>query len=188
MRKEHAEAQTQSARTKVDSPLRERTMIEKTLVLIKPDGVQRGLVGKILTRFEDAGLKIIGMKMVWIDKEFAKRHYTEDITVRRGEKVRNLLLDFIVEGPVVAICIEGINAIENVRKMVGSTEPKAAQPGTIRGDFSHVSFAYADTKSQAIKNLIHASADAKDAESEVKLWFTARELHTYKSVHDIHVL
>jgi len=93
-----------------------------------------------------------------------------------------------VEGPVVALCIEGINAIENVRKMVGSTEPKAALPGTIRGDFSHVSFAYADTKSQAIKNLIHASADAKDAAVEVKLWFTARELHTYKSVHDIHVL
>ena len=163
-------------------------MIEKTLVLIKPDGVQRGLIGRILARFEDVGLKIIGMKMVWIDKEFAKQHYTEDITIRRGEKVRNLLLDFIVEGPVVALCIEGINAIENVRKMVGSTEPKAALPGTIRGDFSHVSFAYADTKSQAIKNLIHASADAKDAAVEVKLWFTARELHTYKSVHDIHVL
>ncbi|MFH1072380.1 MAG: nucleoside-diphosphate kinase [Nanoarchaeota archaeon] len=162
-------------------------MIERTLVLIKPDGVQRTLVGRIITRFEEAGLKIIGMKMSWVDREFAKQHYTEDITKRRGEHVRNYLLDFLMEGPVVAICLEGVHAIENVRKMVGSTEPKAAAPGTIRGDFSHVSYAYCDSKKMVVKNIIHASADKADAEREVKIWFTDKELHTYKTVHDIHI-
>lgn len=163
-------------------------MIERTLVLIKPDGVQRALVGRIISRFEDAGLKIVGMKMVWVDKDFAKKHYTEDITVRRGEKVRNQLLDFLQIGPVVAFCLEGVNAIENVRKMVGSTEPKSALPGTIRGDFAHVSYHYADTNKKVVKNLIHASSDAADAKREVELWFTEKELHTYKSVHDAHIL
>lgn len=163
-------------------------MLENTLILIKPDGVQRCLIGKIIKRFEDAGLKIIGMRMHWVDKEFAKKHYTQDIAVRRGEKVRELLLDFITEGPVIAICIEGVNAIENVRKITGTTEPKAATPGTIRGDFAHVSFSYADNKEIAVKNIIHASANKEDAESEVKLWFKPEELHSYKTVHDTFIL
>lgn len=163
-------------------------MIQRTLVLIKPDGVQRGLMGRILSRFEDAGFKVIGMKMVYADREFAKKHYTEDITVRRGEKVRNQLLDFLEIGPVLALCLEGVNAIENVRKMVGATEPKSALPGTIRGDFAHVSYQYADAKDKVVKNLIHASSDEKDAEHEVKLWFNDKELHKYKTVHEIHIL
>ncbi|MCK5025959.1 MAG: nucleoside-diphosphate kinase [Nanoarchaeota archaeon] len=163
-------------------------MIEKTLVLIKPDGVQRCLVGKIIQRFEDSGLKIIGMKMQWIDKEFAKQHYTQDVAERRGEKVREVLLDFITEGPVVAMCIEGIKAIENVRKITGTTEPKAAAPGTIRGDFAHVSFSYADNKEIAVKNIIHASADQGDAETEIKLWFKPEEMHSFKTVHDTFIL
>ncbi len=158
--------------------------IERTLVLIKPEGVQRAIVGKIISRFEDAGLKIIGMKQVWIDKEFAKKHYTEDIAERRGEKVREMLLDYIIEGPVVAIVLEGINAIENVRKIVGGTEPKSAPPGTIRGDFAHVSFAYADKNSLPVKNLIHASGNEKDARHEVSLWFDEKELHSYKTIQD----
>ncbi len=162
-------------------------MMQRTLVLIKPDGVQRSLMGRIISRFEDAGLKIIGMKMVWSDKEQASKHYTEDIAKRRGEKVRNLLLDFIQEGPILAMAIEGVNAIENVRKIVGGTEPKSAPPGTIRGDFAHVSFAYADDKEVAVKNLIHASSDEKDASHELKLWFSEGELHTYKTVHDMHL-
>lgn len=162
-------------------------MIERTLVLVKPDGVQRALVGKIISRFEDAGLKMIGMKMQWIDSEFAGKHYTEDIAIRRGEAVRESLLKYIVEGPVVAMVLEGVNAIENVRKIVGGTEPKTAPPGTIRGDFCHVSFSYADDKSLPVKNLIHASGDAKDAEHEVPLWFTEEELHSYKTVHDMHL-
>ncbi len=158
--------------------------MEKTLVLIKPEGVQRHLVGKITTRFEDAGLKIIGMKQVWVDKEFAKKHYTEDIAERRGEKVREMLLDYITEGPVIAMVLEGVNAIENVRKIVGGTEPKSSPPGTIRGDFAHVSFAYADENNIPVKNLIHASGNEEDAKNEVPLWFTNKELHSYKTVQD----
>ncbi len=159
--------------------------MERTLVLIKPEGVQRHLVGKILNRFEDAGIKIIGMKQVWVDKEFAKKHYTEDIAERRGEKVREMLLDYITEGPVVAICFEGINVIENVRKIVGGTEPKSAPPGTIRGDFAHVSFAYADANDLPVKNLIHASGNEEDAKHEVPLWFTEKELHSYRTIQDM---
>jgi nucleoside-diphosphate kinase len=154
-------------------------MIEKTLVLVKPDGVKRGLIGEIIQRFEKAGLKIIGLKLEWLDKEFAEKHYTEDITKRRGEKVRNMLLDYIVEGPVVAMVLEGIHAIEIVRKIVGDTQPKAAIPGTIRGDFCHVSYDYADKENIAVKNLIHASGDAKDAKHEINLWFKEKELHDY---------
>ena len=163
-------------------------MIEKSLVLIKPDGVQRGLVGKIIQRFEDVGLKIVGMKMEWADEGLAKKHYTEDIAERRGEKVRNLLLGFIREGPIIAIAVEGVNAIENIRKMVGETEPKTALPGTIRGDFSHMSFDYADSNDRAIPNLIHASSDKNDAENELKLWFSDEELHDYNTVHEKHIL
>lgn len=158
--------------------------MERTLVLIKPEGVQRELVGKIISRFEDAGLKIIGMKMHWADKEFAKKHYTEDIEKRRGKKVRELLIDYITEGPVIAMVLEGVNAIENVRKIVGGTEPKSSPPGTIRGDFAHVSYAYADAKSIAVKNLIHASGNEEDAKIEVPLWFKKEELHSYKTIQD----
>jgi len=163
-------------------------MIEKTLVLVKPDGVQRGLIGRIISRFEDAGLKIVGLKMVWINKEFAHKHYTEDLARRRGEHVRKYMTDFITSGPVVAMVLEGVHAIENVRKICGTTEPKAAPPGTIRGDYSHVSFEHCDKKKQVVKNIIHASADKKDAEYEVELWFKPEELHGYKTVHDIHTL
>ena len=162
-------------------------MIERTLVLIKPDGVQRSLVGEITGRFERAGLKIVGMKMVWAGEEFARKHYTEDIEIRRGKHVRQYLADFIKSGPIVAMVLEGINAIENVRKMVGSTEPKAAAPGTIRGDYAHTSYAYCDNSKQVVKNLIHASSDAKDAAYEVPLWFKPEEMHSYKSVHDVHL-
>ena len=163
-------------------------MIERTLVLIKPDGVQRCLIGEVIRRFEKAGLKIVGMKMQWADEELAKKHYTDDITRRRGEKVRSLLLTYIAEGPVVAIVIEGINAIENVRKIVGPTEPKSSQPGTIRGDYCHVSYDHADSEGKAVKNIIHSSSDEKDAKNEIELWFTEKELNTYKTVHDIHIL
>ena len=161
-------------------------MIQRTLVLVKPDGVQRGLIGRILNRFEDVGMKIVGLKMKWADKELAKKHYTEEISQKYGDEVRNRLVDFISEGPVVAMVLEGVNAVENVRKMVGATEPKAATPGTIRGDFTHVSYEYAVDKVIVIKNVIHASADEKDAENEVKLWFTSEELYVYATVHEVH--
>lgn len=159
-------------------------MIERTFVMLKPDAVQRQLSGQILTRFENAGFKIVGLKMKWVDAEHSKKHYAE-----HAEKPFFKGLDeFIRAGPVVAFVLEGVNAIENVRKIVGSTEPKGAAPGTIRGDYAHVSYGYADEKGIGVKNLIHASADKKDADREIALWFTDAELHSYKSVHDAHIL
>lgn len=158
--------------------------VERTLVLFKPDAVQRSVVGEILSRFERVGLKIVGMKMVWADKDFSKKHYAEHV----AKPFYKGLEDVITAGPVVALVLEGIEAIALVRKMVGSTEPKSSAPGTIRGDYAHVSYGYADAKGIGIKNLIHASANADDAKKEVALWFTAAELHGYATVHDKHVL
>lgn len=153
-------------------------------MLIKPDGVQRALVGEILTRFERVGLKIIGMKMQWIDKEFSKKHYAAHL--KKG--FYKGLEDFITSGPLVAIVLEGLHAVELVRKMVGATEPKSAAPGTIRGDYAHHSYAYTDKKGISIKNLIHASGTSEEAKQEISLWFSAKELHSYKTVHEEHTL
>ncbi len=157
-------------------------MIEKTLVLVKPDGVQRALVGEILQRFEKVGLKIVAMKMVHVDKEFAKQHYAEHVEKPFYPGLEKM----ITMGPLVAMVLEGVEAISLVRKMTGATEPKSAAPGTIRGDFSHVSYGYADDKGIGIKNIVHASADENDAEKEVGLWFSEDEIHDYANVHDIH--
>lgn len=162
-------------------------MIERTLVLLKPDAVQRGFMGRVISRFEDAGLKVVGAKMMWIDEAFGKKHYF-DVAQRRGEAVLKRLLKMMTQGPVLALCLEGVHAVEIVRKMVGNTEPKSALPGTIRGDFAHVSYAYADSKDIGIKNLIHASGNVEEAKTEVALWFKKDELHSYKSVHDLHIL
>ena len=159
-------------------------MIEQTLVLIKPDGVQRSLVGEIITRFERVGLKIVGMKLVWIDNKFAQKHYD----AHKDKKFFKSLVGFLSEGPVVAVVLEGLHAIEVTRKLVGSTEPKTAAPGTIRGDLAHHSYDYTDKKGIPIKNLIHASGDKNDAKKEIPLWFTQKEIHAYTSTHDVHVL
>ncbi len=159
-------------------------MVEKTLVLVKPDGVQRGIVGEVVSRFEKVGLKIVAMKMVQVDKDFAKQHYAEHV-----EKPFYPGLESIITmGPVVAMALEGVDAIELVRKMVGATEPKSAAPGTIRGDLSHVSYSYADNKGIGIKNVVHASADKGDAEKELGLWFDDEEIYDYRNVHDAHTL
>ena len=163
-------------------------MIEKTLVIIKPDGVERALTGRVLTRFEDVGLKIIALKMTRISKTLAMRHYTEDLARRRGKHIRKLMVDYITSGTVIAVVLEGVNAIEIVRKMTGDTEPRAAQPGTIRGDFTHVSFQHADSRKIPVKNVIHASSDRGDARREVPLWFDKSEICRYNSVHDMHVV
>ena|SRR3990167_4158667 len=160
--------------------------IEKTLVLLKPDTVERGLTGRILMRFEDAGLKIAALKMVKSDKDLAGEHYDEDVAKRRGEAVRKFNIDFLTSGPVLAMVIEGVNAIENVRKMCGTTEPKSAPSGTIRGDFSHVSYGHCDNKKIAVRNIIHASADKEYAEKEIDIWFAPEEIMDYKSVHERH--
>ncbi|MDP7140925.1 MAG: nucleoside-diphosphate kinase [Candidatus Woesearchaeota archaeon] len=160
-------------------------MIERTLVIIKPDGVQRSLAGRIISRFEDAGLKIVGMKMNWIDDAFAKEHYS-DIGERYGKRILENLVNYIKEGPVIAMILEGVDAVENVRKITGSTYPNEALPGTIRGDFSHISKNYANKKERKVGNLIHASATSKEAKEEIKLWFSIDELHNYKTVHEQH--
>jgi nucleoside-diphosphate kinase len=157
--------------------------LERTLVLLKPDAIDRGLIGEIINRFEKVGLKIAGLKMVHPDEDLAKRHYTEDLAERRGQHVRDMAVGMIMEAPIVAFVLEGIEAVELVRKMVGTTEPKSAAPGTIRGDYSHVSFKHADAKKLPIYNLIHASGDKADAEKEIPVWFTPEELYDHKPAY-----
>jgi len=158
-------------------------MIEQTLVLVKPDGVARGLVGEVIRRFENRGLKVVGLKMVKIDTDFSKKHYAAHV----DKEFYQGLEDFIISGPVIAMVVEGVDAIENVRKLGGATESKSALPGTIRGDYSHVSYSHADERGMAIKNIIHASGDVDDAAKEISLWFSVDELHSYKRSNEEHV-
>lgn len=145
---------------------------ERTFVMIKPDGVQRGLIGEIISRFEKVGLKLVAMKFVHVDADFSKKHYNEHVDKPFYPGLENLL----TSGPVVAMVYEGNNAIAQVRKMVGSTEPAGAQSGTIRGDFAHMNYARADSKGIALPNLIHASDSPEGAEREVALWFSEQEI------------
>ena len=159
-------------------------MIERTLVLVKPDGVQRCMIGKVIERFETAGLKILGMKMVKMSKEFALKHYTEDIALKHGQHVREQLIDFITSAPVVAMVLEGVEAVKVVRKLIGPTEPQAALPGTIRGDFAHIDFDYADRNKAVAPNIVHGSGNKEEAKHEIALWFTNEELHEYETIND----
>lgn len=160
--------------------------IERTLILFKPDAVQRGVVGEITSRFERVGLKIVGTKMISPNKEHYHKHYEEigQVITRRGEKVFNNVLANMTDGPVIAMVLEGIEAVELVRKLVGSTEPKSAAPGTIRGDFSHMSYGYGDEQDKGIPNLIHASGDKDDAKKEIPHWFSEDELYDYSVLHE----
>jgi len=151
-------------------------MIQRTLILLKPDALDRGIIGEILTRFERVGAKLVGLKMLVSEKDTAMKHYTEDLAKRRGEKVRELMVEMLTSGPIVAIVLEGIEIVEVVRKMVGGTEPKSAAPGTIRGDYAHVSFKYADEKGIGVFNLIHASGSPEEAPIEIDVWFKPEEL------------
>ena len=160
--------------------------IERTLVLFKPDAVQRGIVGEILTRFERVGLKIVGTKMIFPGKSHYHRHYEEigKMVTRRGEKAFDMTLNFMTQGPVIAMVLEGIESVELVRKIVGGTEPKTAIPGTIRGDYSHMSFGYADKRAVGIPDLIHASGDSSEAKDEFNHWFKRTELYAYSVMHE----
>ena len=157
--------------------------LEKTLVLIKPDGLKRGLVGEIIKRIERTGLKIIAMKMTWIDKNFAEEHYS-DIKERYDKRILDNLTEYVMEGPVIAICFEGVDAISLIRKLVGSTYPSESMPGTIRGDYCHISKNYANKHNKRVGNLIHASADKNDAKKELALWFSIEEFHKYKTAYE----
>jgi nucleoside-diphosphate kinase len=161
-------------------------MIEQTLLLVKPDGVQRGLIGEVITRLEKVGLKIIALKLTKIDENFAEKHY-HDVEERHGKKILQANVNFVTSGPIIAMILEGVDAIENVRKIIGSTEPKSAAIGTIRGDYTHMSYGHADETGIPTKNVVHASADKSDAEREIALWFSIDEMHEYKTASEPHV-
>ncbi|MCH7567885.1 MAG: nucleoside-diphosphate kinase [Nanoarchaeota archaeon] len=187
-------------------------MQEKTLILIKHDGVVRSLIGKILTRIENIGLKVIGMKMVWANEDLARNHYTLDEEWARksfettkktheregkpfphknhmefGSLIQSWNINFLREGPIIAIVAEGPHAIEIVRKIVGTTEPRQSPPGTIRGDFAMTeSYELSDKNKRVLRNLIHASDSPKTAEREISLWFKPEELHDYQKELDKH--
>ncbi|MEM4271926.1 MAG: nucleoside-diphosphate kinase [Candidatus Pacearchaeota archaeon] len=187
---------------------------ERALLLIKPDGVKRGLIGKIISRFEEIGLKIIGMKMIQSNEELAKKHYplqeewikqvyekTKAVYEKENKEfkykepielattLQNRSVSFLLEGPVIAIVLEGPHAIELVRKIVGSTEPRQAVPGTIRGDFAMTeSYISSDLKDRIVKNLVHASDSIENAKREISLWFKDNELcPDYKTLHEFYL-
>lgn len=159
------------------------SQLEQTLILLKPDAIERGLVGEIISRFERVGAKMVGLKMLTSEKDTAMKHYTEDLAQRRGQKVRDLMIAMISSGPIVAIVFEGIEIVEVARKLVGGTEPKSAAPGTIRGDYSHVSFKHADANEIGVFNLIHASGSVEEAPIEVAVWFKPEELVSHNPAY-----
>lgn len=140
--------------------------MERSFVMIKPDGVQRELTGEIITRFEKKGVKLIGMKLMMVSKELAKRHYEE----HTGKDFFNRLVEFVSSGPVLAMVMEGENVINIIRKMVGATKPGDADPGTIRGDYVL----------DAGHNLVHASDSLKSAKREIELFFDKSEILNYE--------
>ena len=184
------------------------------MVLIKPDGVKRGIIGEVISRFERAGLKIVALKMVWIDRKLAGKHYPNsrlELLKSMGEKtletykkygldpneslgtmdpleigkmVNNWNMDFLTSGPVIALLLKGLHAIDNVRMMAGNTLPTFAQPGTIRGDYSIDSPALANSRKRAVHNIIHASGNPEEAKYEEELWFRQEDIHDYKRAEE----
>ncbi len=180
-------------------------MSEKTVVVFKPDSVEGGLVGEILSRFERAGLRIVGSKTLTVTREFVSRHYPDkeeylrsvgertlegyakdDLDAKEifgtegplkiGKLVRNWNMDYLAEKRVIAVVLEGERAIANVRKIVGKTDPSTADPGTVRADYSSDSFGVANKEHRSVRNLVHASGSIEDAKYELKLWFKSEEL------------
>lgn len=182
---------------------------QRALIIIKPDGVQRGLIGKIVSRFEQVGLKIIGLKFEWATKEKIIAHYPETETwfkkvgertltnyqkkgldakkvfgtndpILIGKTVKKWLINYLQESPVFIMAVEGYECIEIVRKISGNTIPVLAVPGTIRGDFSHDSIDLANEQNRPLRNIIHASDTIEDGEKEIALWFKPEELFEYE--------
>ncbi len=178
-------------------------LIERTFIAFKHDALQRGLVGSCISRFEDKGLKLIGIKMILPTEEMAKQHYklTPEFIEKLGNntrkaaaakgiemketneeiatRVRNWNVQYLTEGPVIAMVWEGFHAIEVGRKIVGHAESRQAPIGTIRGDFSVESYQMADALARPLRNLVHASGDKEEAENEVNLWFSPEDLHSW---------
>ncbi len=186
--------------------------MEQTLILLKHDAVSRSLVGKIIQRFEDAGLKIVAMKMVWADEEIAGKHYKLDEEwakgvydktkkvydeigkeleyknhMEMGETIQSWNKKFLQEGPIIALVLEGPHAVEIGRDMLGNTEPRQAASGTIRGDYAKLeSYKIADEKKRVLRNIAHGSDSPENAEHEINTWFTKEELHDYPKEMDKH--
>lgn len=185
------------------------TQTERTLVIIKPDGIQRSLIGEIVTRFERSGLKMSGMKMMVPDHNLIEKHYSIDpdwirmvgeksITsahkrghapvssdpIAVGQFVLKSLKKYLTSGPVVAMVWQGPHAVEIVRKLVGSTEPLSSDVGTIRGDFVVDSYQLANTGNRAVRNLVHASGAVHEAEKEIPHWFKTDEIVTYTHINE----
>jgi nucleoside-diphosphate kinase len=180
--------------------------VEQTFVILKPDAVQRALTGEIITRFERAGLKVVAMKMMVPEMELLKKHYPDALIPIIGNKTKTdwdtygveysesveeigtMIVEatrkFMQSSPVIALVLEGGHAVEVVRKMVGSTGPKDSAPGTIRGDYAHLSLGRASLKKKGAANLIHASGTVEEAKTEIAMWFDKDEIHNYKTVHE----
>jgi nucleoside-diphosphate kinase len=160
--------------------------MEQTLIILKPDAVMRGIVGEIITRFERAGFKIVATKMLEPGYEHYFEHYEGigTLKTRKGEEIFESTLASMQDGPVIAMVLEGIEAVEAVRKMVGDTQPKTALPGTIRGDYAHVTYGQASLSGKGVANIVHASADTSEATKEIKHWFKPDEIHAYSVVHE----
>lgn len=181
---------------------------ERTFVAVKPDGVQRALVGEIIKRIERTGLKIIGLKMFVATREKANEHYGKDDEwciskgsnllknlEARGEKTNKTalelgreivehLLTFMTAGPIVGIVVEGNKSVDIVKKIVGGTEPSTSDVGTIRGDFTIDSYDLSNVDGRAVRNLVHCSDKVSEAEREIKIWFKEDELTSYNSIQD----
>jgi nucleoside-diphosphate kinase len=143
---------------------------ERTFVIIKPDAVQRGLIGKIISRFERKGIKIVAMKMISVNRELAEKHYG----IHKGKPFFEPTIKYITSSPVIALILEGINAIEMVRTMMGKTDPQKAELGSIRGDFG-----------QFIgRNIIHGSDGTDTAKFEINLWFKKDEISSYNRIDE----
>jgi nucleoside-diphosphate kinase len=181
---------------------------EQTLVIIKPDGVQRTLIGEVLRRYERVGLKLIGLKLVIPSADQAREHYmvggeewlenvgkkAAEAYERKGEKspyktfrengmaVLEANAKYMSSGPVVAMVWEGNQAIPLVRKITGGTEPLSSDVGTIRGDFTLDSYGLADTDGRSVRNLIHASGEPEEAKKEIAIWFKKEEILTYRLI------
>ena len=182
---------------------------ERTLVLIKPDGVQRTLVGEIIGRYERMGLKLVGLKIMLPTEEHVEKHYTLEPTWKKtvgekaiesykqqgktpsstdpleiGDQVISTLKKYMTSGPIIAMVWQGAHAVEVIRKITGGTEPRTSDVGTIRGDYVLDSYEMADTDERSIRNLIHASGAVSEAENEIPLWFDKDELIDYKLVQE----
>lgn len=161
--------------------------MERTLVIFKPDALQRGIMGEVLSRFEKVGLKIVAAKMANPNEDHYYHHYETigKMVSRRGEQQFRVQLGAMQEGPVIAMVLQGVEAVPLVRKLVGATNTRDADPGTIRGDYAHASFDHVNSHGVALPTVVHASGDAGDAEQEIKHWFKDDEIFAdYQTVHE----